>query len=110
MEGRQASDQAAIHLLGVGTERIAGAQARLDVADRNALVKRSEGAGQCCRRIALDEDESGLVSGENRVESPQDTNAQLVGRLPRLHETEVMIDTKADQADERFGEGLVLCR
>src|SRR5882724_2258234 len=48
-------NDAAVHLLGKRAERIAGTQACLDVADRDAVVKAGEGGGERGGGVALDQ-------------------------------------------------------
>ena len=90
MQVGDGAGQAAVHLLGPGRERVAGAQAGLDMPHRNARVKRGERGGEGGGGIAVDQHAVRLPLGQNPAQAEQHIAGDVRQILPRLHEVEVV--------------------
>ena len=84
---------------GNGEREVAGAQARLDVADRNAAVEAGQRRAQHGRRVALHEHHVGRQLGEGPVGPLDQPGGEPGERLVRLHRLQVGVDGDAEQVD-----------
>jgi len=101
-------NEAALHLLGERAERITGAQACLDVPDRNAMVKSRKRSGEGGGGVALDQDQRRSFSADDGFETRHYSCTDFVGRLVDLHYLEVLIQLDAEEIEERVEQAGVL--
>jgi hypothetical protein len=101
-------NEAAVHLLRKRAERVAGTQACLDVADRNAMVKSRKRSREGGSGVTLDQDECGSFALDNRFETRHYSRADLVRRLVGLHYLEILIQLDAEEIEEGVEQAGVL--
>ena len=77
---------------------VAGAQARLHVADRNAAVKAGQAQGHHRRGVALHQHGVGRLLGQHRVGAGQQARRQVAQRLVGLHHVQVGVGLDVEQA------------
>ena len=98
MQAGDCPGQLAVGFFGPGREQVAGAQPRLDMADRDLLVISGQ---RCCQRgrcIAVHQHDIGLEILQGRLDPGQDLAGDARKRLPRLHDVEVVVRHDFEQA------------
>ena len=99
MPVRQRSGELAVGLFRPGRIQVAGAQTRLYVANRNALIKRGKRRGKRGRCIAVNQHGVGLPLGQHRLEAKQHATRNVIQVLPRFHEVQVKVGLDVKQAE-----------
>jgi hypothetical protein len=89
--------QLAVHLLGPGREHVAGAQARLHVADRNLAEMRRQGGGERGGGIAVHQHAAGLAVVEHPFHAGQHGSGNVGEILIVAHDVEVVIGTDVEE-------------
>ena len=99
MPARQGAGELAVGLLGPGRIQVAGAQAGLDMANRNALV---EGRQRCRQRgggIAVHQHRVGPPAREHGAHAGEHAGGDVGQVLPGLHQIEVELGLDPEQAE-----------
>ena len=108
VEVGEARGERAVRLLRIGRGRIAGAQAGLDVRDRDARVERGERAREGGGRVALDDDEVGVRVFEDRLQALEHGRRDVREVLAGAHEVEVVVGSKPEEAERLVEQPAVL--
>jgi hypothetical protein len=109
MNGSEAAGEHAIHFFRERLRKIAGAQSRLNVTDRNAGVKRGQSSIESSRGIALHEDDVGTRICANRFERSQNARCRPGERLAGGHRIQIVIGSDAKNG-QRLVEHLAVLR
>src|SRR5262249_30321418 len=99
VDGGQSRGDNAIHFFREGLREIAGAEAGLDVADGDALVKSGERATERRSGVALDDHEGGSFLAEDGLELRQNVRRGLRERLAGLHAIEIVLGRDAKRGE-----------
>ena len=97
MQAGHLTDEAPVGLLGEGRGDVAGAQAGLDVEDRDLVVEGRERCGEGGGGVALDHDGVGAVGLDGPPHSLQGAVGDLGEGLPRRVDVEVVIGHDAEE-------------
>src|SRR2546427_603604 len=96
--GGQGAEQRPIHFLREGRVTIAGAQARLDMADWDLVIERAQAPEESTGGVALDERRIDVVGFEKSAEPGGEPAGKVPQGLPRTHHPEVVIAANAESA------------
>ena len=110
VEVGDAACQAAVHLLGERRVLVVGAQARLDVADGRLMVIGSECAGECRRRVAVDEHDIRLLLRQDLVEAHHGARRDVKKCLAGRHDVEIMVRFDLEEIEYLIEHLAMLCR
>jgi len=108
VQGGQPGGRHAVHLFGKRLRQVAGTQAGFHVAHRHMLVEGRQGAGECGRCVALDEQHVRTVRRDYRLERRQDAGGELGESLPGLHQVQVVIRRDSEGGQYLIQHGAVL--
>ena len=99
-----------VHLLGERELEIVRAETRLDVGDRDVSMERGDGRRKRARGIALHDDRLRAVFVELLTDPADGAAQQVVERLARAHELQVLIEFDPEQVEHGIDELHVLAR
>ena len=88
---------------------VAGPQARLDVADAHAAVKRGQRGSHRGRRVALHQEPVGLLARQDRIQVREDAGGELARRLVRPHQVQVDVGCDLEEREDLVEHLAVLC-
>ena len=92
--------QRPVHLLGPRGVLVVRPETRFDVADGDLVVERRKRRDERRRRIAVDEDEVGLLFFKDRIKAEQNAGGDRRERLAGLHQVQVVIGPEVEQAQD----------
>jgi hypothetical protein len=98
---RHTTDQPAIRFFRKRMIVSAGAESRFHVCHSRTGVERRQRCTErrCC--ISLNDDDFRLLTGDNRRELPEKSNAEIAEGLAGCHHVEVVVGLKVEELDER---------
>lgn len=84
-------DGAAVHLFGIGPLHVIGAQARFDMAHRNALVKGRKGRRHGRGGVAMDQHHIGRHLVVEAVDLLEDQSRKRIQRMAGAHQLQIVV-------------------
>ena len=91
VDGCDGTGQLAVHFFREGRIDVPCPQTGFDVAYRDLLVVRGQGAGKGRRRVAMDQDQVGLFLGQDVFQAHEGLGRNVVQRLPLGHDIQVIV-------------------
>src|SRR5690606_11662629 len=97
VQRRQLRGQAPVQFLGEGAVAIPGPEPGLEVYERHLAVERREGRGEAGRRISLDENRTGFLTGDHIRHPAESLGRDGLEPLPLGEDVEVVARFDTEQ-------------
>ena len=100
VDGRDGTGQLAVHFFRERRIDVPCPQTGFDVAYRDLLVIRSQGAGEGRRRIAVDQDQVRFFLGQDILQAHEGLCRNVVQRLPLGHDIQVIVRRNPEEIQD----------